>query len=175
LEDVVYGVAHDVDVLKALRNRKSVQEMTESGSVRLVLDEIEELNQQEKAALDKHKKVAETAAKAGSASSAPASSAAGASAVAEMEVDAAEDVVKTLERSGMDSATVTMVRELGFDEMDKLIKMKHRALARVRTYITLIPEDATENKLAKAIADTAAGKIRGCIQDCGAFILPLPC
>jgi RNase P/RNase MRP subunit p30 len=80
-------------------------------------------------------------------------------------VDPVDDVVKTLERSGLDTAAVTMVKQLGSDDMEKLIKMKRGALNRVKTYITLVPEENTENKMVKSIVETPVGKLRGCMKD----------
>ena len=156
--DSVYGRTHDVDMYKGMRGRKSAAEVVEGGSLKLAMDEVDE--HLEKEAEEKKKEDKETL----QASESAASVDAGAVEVV-AEANSREDIIKTLQKAGVEETIVKTLGDLPEDDMQLLIKIKSRAKALVRTYITLIPEDTTERKLMKAISDTPAGKLRGGLKD----------
>ena len=80
------------------------------------------------------------------------------------------EVAAALKSAGASETVVTELAQRPDDEISKLQKFKDAANRRVRTYVTLIVEESAEAKMAKKIADTPVGKLRGSTM----AMLPLP-
>ena len=69
--------------------------------------------------------------------------------------------IDLLKRAGFDTNTLEIVKTMGDENLDKLLKLRDTARRLVATYVTFVPEQATEAKMAAKLAETGLAKIRG--------------
>ena len=148
-QNSVFGIAHDHTINKAVRDRKEVMEWHELGTFKAVFEELEDMFE---AMRTQQKEKADVAS--GSAGNA----------LAPEKASDPSDVTKTfdlLKRVGIDGETISNMQALPEESLEKLVKFRDMAKRLANTYITVVLEEPTESRMAAALANTPAGKLRG--------------
>ena len=161
----MYGVLHNDALLKGLKSRKSIPEVIESGSLKVAVEEIRDLLEAEE------KDAKANGAKASSVPTIVVDDVAG----DEVETSVASLSI-TMKAIGLCPSKVDEVASsMKVDDVGAFLKIKMRARNFVKTYITLVQEESTEIKMAKVIAETPAGQVRGVLKDCVCTSARTPC
>jgi hypothetical protein len=147
IEEAVFGIAFDPTIFTALRARKTAAECIETGTLKHAMDELGELITGEGSA------VTPTTPLAGVVGAPPDPTDDGQEHIAKLKL--------VLEVCSVSAEMINNVTELPSEDVENLSKKRDEARRRVLTYVSLIPEETSETKLAKAIMDSNVGKLRG--------------